>query len=490
MRNITLLVLLCLSFYSEEIRSQGISISGFVNGYSNGALITVDYLNDMGISGTESTILEMGSYYNIFLPVDPAIPGTYSLCTDICGDEQICVEGFWDANSTSVSQDIETCPPGVINLEGYLTNHTFANSVYFYDLTTGAGQFALLFEDSTFNLQIAVDPFSAGAGVVNWLECNGQNLYDTLYWDTPDTTFDMVLDACPFGLLDYTVIVSGYLQNQMAETEIEINTAWIDTTTTTDASGFYYMELQNIPESSGFLSVCHEQCTGADYCMALAWDEMNLTINHNLDFCPIQENETCSPYFEIVNDSLYNDPFNVFILFPGAPDASYLNWTFGDGGMSYDAYPSHIYETEGTYEICLYVSCLDGSGVNYCDSITINSDGTIDDGGMVQQVVNLQVVSSFTGISEEPTISHRLSVFPNPASDKTRLNWQSSKAMLTYVDVFNNQGKRIYSKLVPQIVGINTFDFDLSELSSGFYTIQIASGEEMFVGKVVVSNQD
>jgi len=54
----------------------------------------------------------------------------------------------------------------------------------------------------------------------------------------------------------------------------------------------------------------------------------------------------------------------------GADIISYL-WTFGDGGTSDDANPTHIYDVPGTYVVCLTIITGDGCTSTYCDEITI-----------------------------------------------------------------------------------------------------------------------
>jgi PKD repeat protein len=55
---------------------------------------------------------------------------------------------------------------------------------------------------------------------------------------------------------------------------------------------------------------------------------------------------------------------------PGTTGAWYL-WTFGDGTESSDAQPVHIYESNGTYEVCLVVES-NGCTSTHCEVITIN----------------------------------------------------------------------------------------------------------------------
>jgi PKD repeat protein len=53
------------------------------------------------------------------------------------------------------------------------------------------------------------------------------------------------------------------------------------------------------------------------------------------------------------------------------------SWDFGDGETSSEMYPYHIYDTEGTYNVCLTVSDADGlCSDSYCQNVFIPSENT------------------------------------------------------------------------------------------------------------------
>ncbi|MBL7942724.1 MAG: PKD domain-containing protein, partial [Flavobacteriales bacterium] len=52
------------------------------------------------------------------------------------------------------------------------------------------------------------------------------------------------------------------------------------------------------------------------------------------------------------------------------PAGNQYYWQFGDGNVSYDAYPVHCYAADGIYDVCLTVICPDGQTYTLCETIT------------------------------------------------------------------------------------------------------------------------
>ncbi len=93
---------------------------------------------------------------------------------------------------------------------------------------------------------------------------------------------------------------------------------------------------------------------------------------------------SCEAAFSYVLDTLNNTP-NVY-LFEDASEGTGLNrlWEFGDGQVSTEQNPQHIYQESGTYEVCLTVSSspIDGNCFDKtCE--TIETPGYYNFGGQV-----------------------------------------------------------------------------------------------------------
>jgi PKD repeat protein len=85
----------------------------------------------------------------------------------------------------------------------------------------------------------------------------------------------------------------------------------------------------------------------------------------------------CQAYFSWTPDSLPLIPTNV-IHFTDQSYGTDLSWTwdFGDGSTSVEQYPSHSYDSIGTYMVCLTVSTPNGQCQNfYCDTVVVGTNG-------------------------------------------------------------------------------------------------------------------
>lgn len=60
---------------------------------------------------------------------------------------------------------------------------------------------------------------------------------------------------------------------------------------------------------------------------------------------------------------------------PGPGDVVSYSWDFGDGTVSDDENPSHEYEDEGTYLVCLTVVFYDGCSATYCHEVEVSGGG-------------------------------------------------------------------------------------------------------------------
>lgn len=84
-------------------------------------------------------------------------------------------------------------------------------------------------------------------------------------------------------------------------------------------------------------------------------------------------NNTCSASFTYQSRGLVN----TFISNSSGTNGRRVRWTFGDGDTSDKISPIHIYDTLGTYTVCLYVYDSTSRGWNLCDSscqtITVGS---------------------------------------------------------------------------------------------------------------------
>jgi PKD repeat protein len=140
-------------------------------------------------------------------------------------------------------------------------------------------------------------------------------------------------------------------------------------------------------------------------------------------------------------------------------NASSTVWDFGDGSPFNTAFaPSHIYLTDGTYVISL---------------ITSNSCGT-DTATYVLSVVG----------TEEELLSNSVKLFPVPTSGILNAEIIGAFSSRISIKLITPDGRLIDEKNFTE-TSASTATFDLTELSSGIYFMQI-SNEKTVVNKKII----
>jgi subtilisin-like proprotein convertase family protein len=128
-------------------------------------------------------------------------------------------------------------------------------------------------------------------------------------------------------------------------------------------------------------------------------------------------------------------------------------WYFGDGGSSTNANPSHLYGSNGVYNVTLIVTSPCGS-----DTTT--------------QILSITTV----GIEESSAALMGYSVYPNPLAETTTVSYFLTEETPVTFELFNAIGQKIntYNKGIQQS-GHYEFNIDmgLSELGNGVYILQL-----------------
>jgi hypothetical protein len=74
------------------------------------------------------------------------------------------------------------------------------------------------------------------------------------------------------------------------------------------------------------------------------------------------------------------------------------------------------------------------------------------------------------GVEEE---SQGLKLYPNPARDLVKLDWDSSAAGETILKLMDAMGREVFQKNLPQTKGLNSTTISVEHMSKGNYFIQI-----------------
>ena len=137
-------------------------------------------------------------------------------------------------------------------------------------------------------------------------------------------------------------------------------------------------------------------------------------------------------------------------------------WNFGDGQTSMEASPVHIYQASGTYTVELAATSSCG---------TTSSTMTID------------IVIVSTDDIAQPSV---LSIFPNPATESVQLRLAGEYTGQYELKLINSLGQILRTTKGNKLGPVLEFTFDVSDLASGSYFVEVASGEESQMVKVLV----
>ncbi|MCI4671674.1 MAG: PKD domain-containing protein [Bacteroidia bacterium] len=142
-------------------------------------------------------------------------------------------------------------------------------------------------------------------------------------------------------------------------------------------------------------------------------------------------------------------------FFDKTPKAKSWLWDFGDGGISREMNPSHIYTQPGNYTVSLQVS--DGT----CYSTAL-------------QTITVKNSSSLYDISEEGNIK----VTEGDSKGIFILSIESPRAMALEVRLLDGKGAQLLAGILQVKPGTYTQEINLTGYSKGTYTLQILDGAE------------
>lgn len=169
--------------------------------------------------------------------------------------------------------------------------------------------------------------------------------------------------------------------------------------------------------------------------------------------CPDEANDTVE-VFELPV-AAYTFTGSITVDFTDASTGSSLTylWDLGDGNTSTQQNPTHTYDTDGNYTVCLTVTNPDGCTDSVCQAVTIAGTS----------------ITEFDGSN--------VSFFPNPTSDV--LTIQSVKPV--GVTIFSVIGQQVYKQRLKSNETIS-----LAHLERGSYFIQFELNGETLTEKLII----
>jgi hypothetical protein len=105
--------------------------------------------------------------------------------------------------------------------------------------------------------------------------------------------------------------------------------------------------------------------------------------------------------------------------------------------------------------------------------------------GYVRSFLIKLSVNGATGLKKEKGSTSSFNVFPNPGGSKFTITCENSQASTTNITVRNISGQVVYKKEI-SCNADKSFTLDLGKQGAGNYTVEIVSGQEKAVKKIVV----
>lgn len=130
--------------------------------------------------------------------------------------------------------------------------------------------------------------------------------------------------------------------------------------------------------------------------------------------------------------------------------ATTWRWTFGDGSLANDQNATHTYKEPGNYDACLYIKTDLGCETKICKQITIRGN-------------------------TQP----KLTLTPNPVNTILHVLFLSTFQEEVKISIYNANGLIMKTFVRAALVGNNNWDFDVSTLPVGVYTVLVSSPHQL-----------
>jgi len=176
---------------------------------------------------------------------------------------------------------------------------------------------------------------------------------------------------------------------------------------------------------------------------------------------------SCDTIRPIAHFSYFTDGLNVSFNDESDRNPNKWFWTFGDGQSSEEQHPIHIYNSSGTYEICLIVSNEGGSDTT-CQTVEI-------------------VLDNINHVAKEIMY---FNFYPNPAKQTVIIQYMNkSKTPMTYI-WYDALGNELRNGSLP--IGDNSMEIqlDIANWNDGIYFCKIINEQSklIFTKRLIVIN--
>lgn len=272
----------------------------------------------------------------------------------------------------------------------------------------------------------------------------------TLCISCQDIAVGSVLPACRANFVATSLGLTGYFIDLSTGTGPATSYSWDFGDGTTSSSRFPQHVYATPGSYTACLTIADNNCTD-QFCIPVVVDTT------------IGTPGSCQAYFV----TLQLAPYQIAVVNLSSGVNLNFAWDFGDGTTANVPYPSHFYNSIGTYNLCLTID--DGAGCNqtYCDTVSVDSLGNIFR-GMNGFTVNVLSPAQLTGISDSPDATP-FTAYPNPVQSSLTIALPATVNSEVNFRIFNLQGAEVsHGTLNSGIAKLNVSDWQ-----AGIYLLEV-----------------
>ncbi len=159
-------------------------------------------------------------------------------------------------------------------------------------------------------------------------------------------------------------------------------------------------------------------------------------------------------------------------------DITNASWSWGDGTSTIGLYPSHIYATPGSYNVCVTVTVTTGCSATYCQSDSVYR---LANNSVYSNMVYVNVLhhNQATGIKQFTNSNGRVNIYPNPNNGNFIIETNSTAKQT--IQIYDVTGKLVLSQTINGKTNI-----DASSLNEGVYNISIQNSDFRINKRLVI----
>ena len=167
-------------------------------------------------------------------------------------------------------------------------------------------------------------------------------------------------------------------------------------------------------------------------------------------------------------------------------------------GFSYVCVPSNCTFPGGSNG-CIVISGLAVAGQegSYPLSITLDITATVIILGFPATITQTETMNDYTFVINGPVATHQISAknvdikqnFPNPAIDKTTIDFIVPNTTAAEFTLFNVLGKEILKRRISAKQGKNTIELNVRDYEDGIYMYSIKTGSTVVTRRMVINKK-